>query len=135
MLAIDPCEPGEPVTMALHANIGPLQVSSDKEVWDRSRSMTLTEQGDTLSLTIGDHRQDGTAGPMQGVTATASGQGSDTRQSFAVAGSQQPLVIDIASPAITVDIPTTEAAKGFNAAFESSDRVAMPPAAWGASKN
>ena len=130
VLAIAPCEPGGDVTMALHANIGPLQVSSDQEIWDRSRSMTLSQSGDALMLTLGDHQQDGSAGPMQGFKAAAAGSGSDTRQSFALPGAKQPLVIDAATAVISLQIPTTGAAKGFGAEFGSSDRVAMPPPAW-----
>ncbi len=131
VLAIAPCEAGGDVTMALHANIGPLQVSSDKEIWDRSRTLTLSQGGDVLILILGDHQEDGSAGPMQDVKADSMGTGSETRQSFALAGAEQPLVIDEDAGTITLQIPATEAAKGFGAEFSSSDRIAMPPPAWG----
>ena len=135
VLAIAPCEPGSDVTMALHANVGPLQVSRDQEIWDRSRSMTLSQNGDALTVTLGDYAQDGTAGPMQGLQATGSGAQTDTSQTFTISGAEQPaeqpLVIGADGQVISLQIPASKAAKGFTAEFNASDRVAMPPSAWG----
>ena len=131
VLAIGPCDADGDVTLALHANIGPLQVSREEEVWDRSRTMTLSQNGEALALKLGDHKQDGSAGPMQGIKANAAAPGSESRQSFAIAGAQEPLVIESSAEAVLLTIPTTEAAEGFRAEFESSDRAATPPPTWG----
>ncbi len=133
-LAIAPCPADGPVTLALHANVGPLQVRREEEIWDRSRSVTLRLDGGALTATLGDRTEAGAAGPADGVAGP--GSGTANRQSFALKGTDQtsatgPLVIALTDQDIMIDYPGGAADEGFSAAFNATDRVAMPPPAWG----
>ncbi len=132
VLAIAPCEVDDDVVITLHANTGPLQVSHKEEIWDRSRKFTIGQGGDQLKLTFGDHAEDGSAGPLDGIEALAADGGSDTRQTFSLGGADAPFVMETNAQSIAMQMPSTELAKGFHAEFGSSDRAAMPPPAWGA---
>lgn len=132
VLSIGDCAAGDPVTMALHANIGPLQVSPSEEVWDRSRRYSLMRADNGLALKIAEQAEDGTPGALNGTTATSDGDGSTTQQRFAIAGADTPLIIDMGSAAATLTVPDVGEQQGFTATFDYSDRVAAPPAAWGA---
>jgi len=131
ILAIAPCEPGGEVKMAVHVNVGPLQVSREEEVWDRSRTITLSDGDSGLTAKLGQRNEDGSAGPIDGTTTTAAAGGSDTRQNFSVPGAEQPLKIELGTDAITLNVPDIGQTQGYSAQFQTSDRVAMPPEAWG----
>ena len=130
ILAFAPCEANEPVKMAVHVNVGPLQVSRDQEIWDRSRTFTLSDSDAGLTATLGNRNEDGSAGAIDGMSATAAAGGTDSRQSFNLAGAEQPMAIELGADAITLTVPDIGETQGYSAQFENSDRVAMPPEAW-----
>ncbi len=131
VLAIAPCEPDGPVTMAIHVNVGPLQVSRGEEVWDRSRTITLSNGDGGMTVTLGNRNEDGSAAPLDGTSAAAAAGGTDTRQTFALPGAEQPMEVALDSDTITLSVPDSGESQGYAAQFETSDRVAMPPEAWG----